>query len=223
MCSIAPLRESNGLIFEPLVVGPLEVNCYILAERPSGPAVVIDPGADSERILAVINRHHFYVEKIVLTHAHGDHIGAVSELKRKTGAKILIHPGDAEMLTSAEKNLSLWAGLTVTAPAADQFLNEGDEITIGAVTLKVLHTPGHSPGGISLVGPDFVFTGDLLFAGSVGRTDFPGADAPTLMRSIKEKILPLGDHFTIYPGHGDSSTIGEEKRTNFFLNQRYFV
>lgn len=211
------------MIFETLVVGPLEVNCYILAEKPGCSALIIDPGAEAERIMAVAGLNNLSVDKIVLTHAHGDHIGAVAEIKRQTNAPILIHKGDALMLTDSNRNMSAWAGIPVTAPEADQFIADGDLIECGAVRLKVLHTPGHSPGGISLVGDDFVITGDLLFAGSVGRTDFPGSSPDVLMKSIKDKILPLGDRFKIYPGHGPSSTIGMERKTNFFLNQRFFV
>jgi hydroxyacylglutathione hydrolase len=156
------------------------------------------------------------VKYIVNTHGHPDHTAGNGLLKDATGAPIVIHELDAPKLTDSSKNLSLLFGLRVTSPPADQTLKEGDIIQAGKVQLKVLHTPGHSKGSISLLGDNVVFTGDTLFAGSIGRYDFPDASYKEIMNSLK-RLATLPDHLKVYPGHGPTSTIGHEKRSNPFL------
>ncbi len=201
-----------------LVVGPLQVNCYILADDKTKEAVVIDPGDDAEKILRVIQEKGLTVKYIVNTHAHFDHVGANKALKEATGAQLLLHEKDAGVLKSATKHATAFNLTTTASPPADRYVQHGDVIAAGEVSLKVLHTPGHSPGGISLVEQGIVFTGDALFAGSVGRTDLLGGDLMTLLDGIKQHLLTLPDETRVFPGHGPDSTIGDEKRENPFLN-----
>jgi hydroxyacylglutathione hydrolase len=205
------------MLIEVFEVGPYMSNCYLVGDETAQVAMIIDPGFEPGRIWSGIRSHDFEIEKIVLTHGHLDHISAVSEMKSKTGAKILIHRGDASMLTDPRENLSAFSGENIRAPEADRLLDDKEVISVGNLEFEVLHTPGHSPGGICLRSDEVVFTGDTLFAGSIGRTDFPGSDYETLMRSIREKLMILPEDTTIYPGHGPKSTIGREKRSNPFV------
>jgi len=206
---------SESLKVEVLEVGPYFTNCYLVSDETH--ALLIDPGDDSLRIEQFIEKNNAEVEKIILTHGHIDHISALPHIKEITGAPVLIHPGDAEMLTDAKANLSAFHSNAFTADAADGFLNEGDTIEVGRFQFRVLQTPGHSPGGISLVTDGVVFTGDALFWGSVGRTDFPNGNHDTLIQSIKTKLLTLPDNTVVYSGHGPKTTIGHEKSVNPFL------
>jgi glyoxylase-like metal-dependent hydrolase (beta-lactamase superfamily II) len=185
-------------------------NCYLAVEPESKEGRVIDPGDEAKRILARLEQTGARAIAIVLTHAHGDHIGAAGEVKEKTGAPILVHPEEADWLTDANLNLSALLGMPVVAPPADRFLNEGDE-------LQVLHTPGHSPGGLALYREGILFSGDLIFFESVGRTDLPGGDLLTLESMIAQKVLTLSDDTQVYPGHGDTTTVGHERLYNPFL------
>lgn len=198
-----------------LQVGPIETNCYILAD--GNKAIIIDPGWDSDSILKVIESEKLNIEYIFLTHGHADHIGALKEVKFATNAKIAIHEKDAQMLVSSEDNLSIFFGESITQPSADILLKGNETFQLNNITLEIIHTPGHTPGGISIKVNDIVFTGDTLFAGSIGRTDFPGGSYNELIESIKEKLLPLGDDVIILPGHGEQSTIGNERKMNPFL------
>ena len=198
-----------------LQVGPIETNCYILAD--GNKAIIIDPGWDSDSILKVIESEKLNIEYIFLTHGHADHIGALKEVKFATNAKIAIHEKDARMLVSSEDNLSIFFGQSIRQPSADILLKGNETFQLNNITLEIIHTPGHTPGGISIKVNDIVFTGDALFAGSIGRTDFPGGSYNELIESIKEKLLPLGDDVTILPGHGEQSTIGNERKMNPFL------
>jgi hydroxyacylglutathione hydrolase len=203
-----------------LVVGPLQVNCFIIADDKTKEAVVIDPGDDAADILKVIREKDFKVKYIVNTHGHFDHIGANKAVKDATGAEILIHEADAPVLASAPRQSTMFGMHAVSSPPADRYVKHGDIIRAGEVALKVLHTPGHSPGGISLLEQGIVFTGDALFAGSIGRTDFPGGDLMTLLRAIKSNLLTLPDDTKVFSGHGPASTIGEERQENPFLNRQ---
>jgi glyoxylase-like metal-dependent hydrolase (beta-lactamase superfamily II) len=202
-----------------LVVGPLQVNCFILADEKTGDAVVIDPGDDAREILKVIADKGFRVRYVVNTHGHFDHVGANKALKEATGAELLIHEADAPLMTSAAEHSLAFGIRSVSSPPADRYVRHGDVITAGEVALTVLHTPGHSPGGICLQEQGMVFTGDALFAGSIGRTDLPGGSLMTLIHSIKTSLMTLPDDTKVFPGHGPASTIGDERRENPFLNE----
>jgi glyoxylase-like metal-dependent hydrolase (beta-lactamase superfamily II) len=201
-----------------LVVGPLQVNCFILADDKTREAVVIDPGDDAGDILKIIGEKGLKVRYIVNTHAHFDHVGANTAIKEATGAELLLHEADAPVLATVSHQSRSFGMNPVSSPAADRLLKHGDIIAAGEISLKVLHTPGHTPGGISLLEQGMVFTGDALFAGSIGRTDFPGGDLMTLLRSIKTRLMTLPDDTKVFSGHGPESTIGEERRENPFLN-----
>lgn len=195
-------------------------NCYIIGCSQTKEAAVIDPGGDGSKLMSLIEESGIQVKYIINTHGHLDHIGANHILKEKhPHALIMIHEDDQDMLTDPKQNLSAFMGGTVTSPPADKTLKDGDQIKIGTtITLKVIHTPGHSKGGICLQGDNLVFTGDTLFGGSVGRSDFPGGSHQTLIKSIKEKLLILDDETIVYPGHGPETTIGEERETNPFIS-----
>ncbi|MEW6608197.1 MAG: MBL fold metallo-hydrolase [bacterium] len=197
-----------------LVVGFMESNCYILED--GNEAIVIDPGGDAYLILDKLNELKTKLIYIINTHGHIDHIAGNNELKNATGAKILIHKNDAVMLTDSSSNLSAFFYEPIIT-SADRLLENGEFIETGHLKLKVIHTPGHTQGGICLPGDKFIFTGDTLFAGGIGRTDFPGGDYKTLIDSINQHLLILKDETIIYPGHGNISTIGEERKTNPFL------
>ena len=207
------------MILMRLVVGPLQVNCYIVADENTKEAIVIDPGDDAEEILNVLADKGLTARYIVNTHAHFDHTGANGKLKDSTGAQLLLHEADALLLRSASNQARMFGMDAAPSPNADRFIKQGDVITVGSLSLKVLHPPGHSPGGISLAGDGMVFTGDTLFQGSIGRTDLPGGDLATLLASVKANIMGLPDDTSVYPGHGPDSTVGEEKRENPFLNE----
>jgi hydroxyacylglutathione hydrolase len=205
------------LILKKLTVGPLETNCYILGDEKSREAAVIDPGGDFAEIDGELHKLQLKVKYIVLTHGHFDHTGALGELKRATGAEVLIHEKDASMLSQAGGTQPfLMESGNVPCPA-DKTLQEGDKIEFGDYSLEVLHTPGHTPGGISLLVDSMIFVGDSLFCGSIGRTDLAGGSLKQLIDSIKSKLLTNGEEYAVFPGHGPASTIGQEKRSNPFL------
>lgn len=208
-----------------LAVGSLSTNCYAVWCEETGEAVVIDPGFDSEReaekVLGIVREKKLRVKLIVNTHGHPDHICGNGVVKDATGAPILIHELDADMLSEAGKQRAALFGFHVLSPAADGFLTDEGVVRFGGVVLRVLHTPGHSQGSVCLVGEDCVFTGDTLFAGSVGRVDLPGGSGADLMRSLRERLAVLPDGLAVYPGHGPKSTIGIEKRCNPFLQDDF--
>jgi len=202
-----------------LIVGPIETNCYIVYCPETKEGIVIDPGDDGAKIVETIANLEIKIKYIINTHGHHDHIKANKEVKEITGAEILIHTLDAPMLTDPSRNLSHYLGEKTIEPSADRELADGDIINFGKITLKVLHTPGHTQGCICLLNSTkkICFTGDTLFNGSVGRTDLPGGNYKTLMNSLKDKLINLSNEVKIYPGHGPHSTIREEKAINPFL------
>ncbi|MCX7970171.1 MAG: MBL fold metallo-hydrolase [Negativicutes bacterium] len=200
-------------------VGELATNCYVVACADTGEAMVVDPGAEAERIELLVRRGSLKVVGIALTHGHADHIGAVPILRDRWAVPVYIHAGDGEMLTSPQKNLSAFLERPVSSRPADVLLTDGDELSFGRVKLTVLHTPGHTPGGACFYGEGVVLSGDTLFAGSVGRTDFPGGSLSQLVGSIREKLFVLPDGVVVYPGHYEQTTIGREKRFNEFVGQ----
>jgi hydroxyacylglutathione hydrolase len=196
-------------------VGPFITNCYLLFANRE--AMLIDPGDDFLRIKELIEENHVEVKKIILTHGHIDHIRAVPEAKKLTGAPVLIHSGDAGMLIDPAANLSQWQDQPFKTAPADMMIKEKDIIETDDFKLEVLHTPGHTLGGISLLTNGMVFTGDALFWGSVGRTDFPDGDHAVLIEGIKSRLLTLPDNTVVYPGHGPETTIEHERKFNPFL------
>ena len=202
------------MLVRKLVVGDLQTNCYVLADEKSKEGLVIDPGGDCGDIEEVIEKEGLNIKYIILTHGHADHIAALSSLKEKTNAQILIHAADSDMLLEPTYNLSFFTGENLICPKADKFFDDGDKIKIGSLELEVLHTPGHSPGGVSLFTDKMIFTGDTLFCEGIGRSDLPGASHNGLLHSIKTKILAKPDDTVVYPGHGPETTIGEEKENN---------
>lgn len=202
-------------IIKKIVVGALETNCYIFADADVNEAALIDPGSDGDDIIkSEIERHGLKVKCIINTHGHGDHISSNGKFK----VPVYIHKLDADFLGNSELNLSAAFGITIKSPPASHLLKDGDIIEVGSFKLKVIHTPGHTPGSISLLNDDVVFTGDTLFMGGIGRTDFPYGSNEQLIDSIKYKLLTLDEKTIIYPGHGSSSTIGMEKRENSSIN-----
>ncbi|MBD3217682.1 MAG: MBL fold metallo-hydrolase [candidate division Zixibacteria bacterium] len=205
------------MIVEQLPVGMMEVNCYLVYDAESKEGVIIDPGDEGSHIIHRVEELGLKISQIILTHGHGDHIGAVEYIHKRLGLKLAIGKGDAPMISDASSNLSQNLGLMLELPPPDVNLSEGDTIAVGNQKLTVIETPGHTLGGISLVGEGFVISGDLIFAGSIGRVDLPGGDYDTIITAIKTKILPLGDEYAIYPGHGPKTTVLQEKTFNPFL------
>lgn len=201
-----------------LAVGAIAANCYLVWCEDTKEGVVIDPGGEGERILAEIRQEELKVKYIINTHGHMDHVAANEKVKEGTGARVAIHVDELPLLEDPSLNLSLYMGGEYRCPAPDLTLREGDEVTVGKdVKLTVLHTPGHTRGGLSLKAPGAIFTGDTLFADSVGRTDFPGGSFSDLIASIKSKILTCDDDYVVYPGHGPATTVGHERVHNPFL------
>lgn len=205
------------MIIKELVVGPLMANCFIFGCEETKEAVVIDPGGDADRILFSLADSGLKVKYIINTHGHFDHVAANGKIKDATGADILIHPLDASMLGSLSTNAAIFGISVENSPPCDQTIEEGDTVSFGKITLKVIHTPGHTPGGISLYTDKIVFVGDTLFAGSIGRTDFPGGDFNTLISSIRTKLFKMDDDVKVLTGHGPETSIGSEKRFNPFV------
>jgi glyoxylase-like metal-dependent hydrolase (beta-lactamase superfamily II) len=204
-------------VIEGRAMGAMGANCYIVSCPETKKSAVIDPGADGKRIYRWILESGYQVEYILLTHGHVDHIGAVDDLREFCQAKVGIHSGDAGMLGDGRKNLSSYLGLPLELKPADFLLEEGQVLTVGQEQLKVIATPGHTPGGVCFLTSDGLLSGDTLFEGSIGRTDFPGGSHRELLEQITGKLLVLPEDTRVYPGHGGETTIGREKRENPFL------
>jgi hydroxyacylglutathione hydrolase len=202
-------------------VGSFLTNCYVAACEKTKEAIIIDPGFDSkreaEKIFGFLKVNALSLKFIVNTHGHPDHTYGNLMVKKIFAVPVLIHEYDAYMLGENSRGIARFFGFQSFSPPADMLLHDGETIKFGKATLKILHTPGHSRGSMSLIGEKDVFTGDTLFAGSVGRTDFPESSEHDIMISLRNKLATLPDYFIVYPGHGPTTTIGEEKRSNPFL------
>lgn len=208
------------MIHEILPVGWLACNCSIYGDPATREAIVIDPGDQVEDILGILGRHRLKVKAIVLTHGHLDHVGGAAELRRRSGAPVLMHAGDRDLLVHLEEQAA-WLGLPPPErPPVDEWLEEGSTLALGPVKLTVIHTPGHTQGSISLWVPEEkkLFSGDTLFRESIGRTDLPGGNYQQLISSLREKLLGLPADVEVLPGHGPATTIGHERRYNPFLS-----
>ncbi len=208
-----------------MALGPIQANCFILGCKETKEAAVIDPGDEPDKILMALAQDKLTLKCIINTHGHFDHVGANKRLSEVTGAPIMIHSLDAPMLSQLSSAASAWGLSTEDSPDPDRKLEDGDEIKFGNIVMKVIHTPGHTTGGMSVYTEypgangnmeKVVFVGDTLFAGSIGRTDFPGGNYETLISSIQQKLFVLGDAVKVYPGHMNNTTIGVEKKTNPF-------
>ena len=206
------------MILDTLPTGPLEVNCYIVGCEKTRKAAVIDPGGDAEKILERLKQHELDLVTIINTHGHFDHIGGNRELMEATSAELLIHQDDRQLLDYAQEHAAAYGLQTEASPPPTRELVGDEKLSVGELSLQVIHTPGHSPGGICLYVDDCLLVGDTLFAGSIGRTDLPGGDHQLLIAGIKEKLLPLPETTRVCPGHGPMTTIGEEKQYNPFLS-----
>ena len=207
------------MIIKKFIVGPLGNNCFIIADENSKECLVIDPGDEPDRILDFINENNFQLKYIICTHAHFDHVAAVSDIKEETKAKIVLHRDDLEIYKSTKDQAAAWGFELESQPEPDILVSEGNKLKIGDLSFEIIHTPGHSPGGICLYGEGILITGDTLFAGSVGRTDLYGGDINKLKKSFK-RLLSLPDNVRVLPGHGPESTIGHERVDNFFSHEK---
>jgi glyoxylase-like metal-dependent hydrolase (beta-lactamase superfamily II) len=209
------------MILQQIIVGAMGVCCYLLGCEETKMAAVIDPGGNPERILAAAKAEGLTIKTIINTHGHPDHDCANGPLKVATGAEIVLH-GDEATFFARKEIKTYFSILNLPAsPPADRLVKDGDVIMVGKIKLTVIHTPGHTPGGIALYAPPHLFTGDTLFVDGVGRTDFPGGDTATLLRSIRTRLLTLPAETKVWPGHGyggSTSTIGQEAKSNPFLN-----
>jgi len=209
------------LVVRRATVGPLQENAYLAACDVTGEAILVDPGGELARLLALREPGKFTIRRIFLTHGHADHVAAAAAAREATGAPVTVHEGDEPWLRRFGEHAGFLGLDREAGPAVDRHHVDGEALRIGEQAGRVIHTPGHSAGGCSLVFPDakVVFTGDTLFAGSVGRTDLPGGDLDALIASIREKLFPLGDDVRFFPGHGPAGTIGEERRLNPFAGE----
>jgi glyoxylase-like metal-dependent hydrolase (beta-lactamase superfamily II) len=201
-----------------LVVGQLQTNCYIL--KSDREAIIVDPGDESERIIKFIKDIKANPTRIIATHTHFDHVLGVDGVRKATKTPFMIHPDDLQMLQTMQSRVRQFMGFEVPPPPkVDGYVKDGDLLSVGDEKIHVLHTPGHSPGSISLSGDGYVLTGDALFNQSIGRTDLPGGDLKTLQHSIRDRLFKLDDDTIVYPGHGPETSIGDEKLANPFVGK----
>lgn len=200
-----------------LTVGPVESNCYLVRRGGSSGAVVVDPGAEPDRIISALEEWGSDPAAVLLTHAHMDHVGAVADLVERFDTPVHLHPADRDLYDRASEQGAAWGLRVPQPPPPDHELHHGDTVTVADLEFEVRHAPGHSPGGVVLVGDGHAFVGDCVFAGGVGRVDLPGGDAETLLSSIRGQILTLPPDTVLWPGHGPRTTVEEEARSNPFL------
>jgi len=213
--------EFDGFGMIKVVVGMLDVNCYIVWDKDTKEAAVIDPGGDPENIIALVESEKLQVKYVINTHGHFDHVGADADIKEAFGAELVIHNGDAPMLENAAAYSMTFGASAKNQPPPDITIKDGSVISFGKVKINVLGSPGHSPGGVLLSIGDgkVVITGDSLFAGSIGRTDLPGGSYEQLMSSLRDKILPMNNDTRLFPGHGPDTTVREEKNSNPYFQE----
>jgi hydroxyacylglutathione hydrolase len=206
------------MIVQTLALGPAQTNCYLVGAEPAREAVVIDPGWDADAILAAARSADLTIKAILLTHGHFDHIGAVADVKEALGVPLIAHARELDLL-AAKGGADLFGLRIRSVPQPDRLVEHGEQIEFSLLKFEVRYVPGHTTGHVAFVeqAQRAVFVGDVLFAGSIGRTDLPGGDYDTLIASITDQLLTLSDDFKVYPGHGSPTTIGLERRTNPFL------
>lgn len=204
--------------------GVFAENCYLVVDEPAGACAIVDPGEEAGLILHKLKETGAKPVAIWLTHAHVDHVLGVPEIAEETGAPVWLHPADRPLYDAVPEQAA-WFGLAapLALPAPERHMVHGEQLHVGDLRFDVRHAPGHSPGSVCLLGPGVVFSGDVLFAGSIGRTDLPGGDFETLIASIERELLPLPDDTIVYSGHGPETTIGRERRTNPFLTGVYRI
>lgn len=207
----------NPLKVEAFPIGPLENNALLVVDSESREAVLVDPGMGSEVISKTIAANNLHVTAILNTHAHFDHTYNNAYFREELGCPLLMHEADLELLREMSRHAVLFGFPPRTSPDPDAFLAPGQEVRVGSGALRVLHTPGHTPGGVSFAAPGWVITGDTLFARSIGRTDLPGGDYDQLVESIRTALYALPESTEVYPGHGPATLIGYEKRHNPFV------
>ena len=213
------------MLIQHFLLGPLQTNCYVVADAQSPDAMIVDPGGDPSAVLEYVDAHGLDPKILLNTHCHGDHIAGNTAVKERCPEiQLTIHALDADSLDKPMKNLSFLLGVNYRSPQADVRVQEGDRVTVGSCEFQVIHVPGHTPGGICLYAESppersapILIAGDALFAGGVGRGDFPGGDIDLLILTIKDKLLVLPSETKVYPGHGPDTTIGEEREGNPFL------
>lgn len=198
-----------------VVVGPLQVNCYLVYDDETKETILIDPGDEPDRLMDFLKDDALTLTRIVCTHTHFDHIGGLPEIKEETGVEICLHKDELSIYHAAKDMAAFWGHSIEPLPEPEVLLTEGDTVKAGRYSFTVLHTPGHTPGGICLYGEGIVITGDTLFEGSVGRTDLPGGSMEKLKGSFK-RLMALPPQTKVYPGHGPQTSIGHEQKNNFF-------
>ncbi|HEY0838627.1 MAG TPA: MBL fold metallo-hydrolase [Vulgatibacter sp.] len=202
-------------------VGPFRQNSYVIGDPETRDAILVDPGDEPEAIEALLRKEGLTPRYILNTHAHIDHVGAVHHFQQSLGLPFYLHPGDRDWLESLPLQARMFGVPSSPVPKVDRWIADGDVFQVGAKRVEVIHTPGHTPGGCCLFLPEdrILITGDTLFAGSVGRTDFPGGSTEQLLASIRDRLFPLGDDVVFYSGHGPASTLGDERRDNPFVGE----